>query len=675
MCLVLGATGCTAPDSDRPDVVLVSLDTVRADVFDELTRTEPELARLVAGSARFRAAATPTPLTLPAHASLMSGLDPNVHGVRLNGQVVSPDIPVLAEHLRARGYATLAAVSAFPLDRRFGLARGFDHYDQPVGADQGGFRTLERDAVETIDAALRLLAGSPAQSFLWVHLFDPHAPYHPRDAAADAPPRERYAREIAHVARELGRLVDALAARERPFLLVLVADHGEGLGDHGELDHGLLLYDSTLLVPMLWYAPGLLEPRLIDGVPRLIDVAPTIADLLGFAWGTPVQGVSILPALRGQSQEFPPAYAETHYGELAYQAAPLRSLRDGSWKSIGTENEVELYDLAADPAEAEDLAKRDPARADRMQFDAWQRPQPASHRVGGPDADSLRDLQSLGYLAATGSGDSDGVRRHPRELAASHRRLIELQTLLGEGKDAEAMAAARALSTDEPDNGFAAYVLGMLELDAGRIEAARVALEAAVRIDPRNAQHRFKLGELEMRAGRYDAALHQWDAVVLLEPARAAAWSNQSGAQARLGRWEDAWRASAKALSLEPENPVYLDNAATIAESTGRHGDAADLLVRLARTESGRNAQPLRLLLAQLRAARNDDARATLESLAPAQATLPLSMLARAVLAARSGDTTAAAQQLERFAGGRPAARAAAIREFPELAALAQPAP
>jgi tetratricopeptide (TPR) repeat protein len=671
--LLLALVGCADATKTSPDVVLVSLDTVRADVFDEVAVTEPTLARLSAGAVRFRAAATPTPLTLPAHTSLMSGLDPNVHGVRLNGQIVSTDVPLLAERLKAQGYATLAAVSAFPLDRRFGLQRGFDQYDQPAGAAQGGFSTLERDATDTVDAALNLLATSPAESFLWVHLFDPHAPYQARDIRADAPPRERYAREIAHTGRQLDRLVRALDARGRPYVMVIVADHGEGLGEHGELDHGLFLYDSTLLVPMLWYAPGVFKPRLVDGVPRLIDVPATIADLLGLEWGHPIQGISLLPSLRGQAQVFPPAYAETHYGELAYQAAPLRSLRDGRWKSIGTEETAELYDLQQDPAETADLARQDPARSDRMQFDTWQRPQPATHRSGGPDADSLRQLQSLGYLAAT--GEAGGPQRHPRDFAASHRRLIELQTLLGEGRDAEALVAARALHGDEPANGFAAYVLGMLELDAGRYDAARDALEVAVRIDPRNAQHRFKLGELEMRAGRYDAALQQWDAVVLLEPNRAAAWSNQSGAQARLGRWDDAWRSAAKALTLEPDDPTYIDNAATIAERIGRHADAADLLMRLPRDPSGRHAQPARLLLAQLRAGNNADATATLESLDQAPANAPVRELARAVLAARNGDPRAAEAHLQRFTDGRPGARRAAIGEFPELAAAADRAP
>jgi choline-sulfatase len=658
---------CTCSREQPPDLVLISLDTVRADVFAEMAREHPVLRPLLDAGVNFRAAATPTPLTLPAHVSIMSALDPNRHGVRNNGQHMAADIPVLAERLQAAGYATGAVVSAFPLDRQFGLARGFDAYDQPqAGTSQASeFATLERNAETSIAAATDWLAAHPQRAFLWLHLFDAHAPYLAPGSDPAAAPEQRYRAEIDYMGRELGSLLQALKQRGRPYVVVLVGDHGEGLGQHNELDHGLLLYDSTVLVPMLWYAPGRFTATRIDQVSRLIDVTPTLIELAGAEPIADADGVSLLPLLSGRPQQLPAAYAETYYPSFAYRRQPLRSVREGEWKSIGTDDTTELYDLAKDPQEQNDLASAEVERAAAAQLRAWQRPEPAVAEAAG-SAEVSRQLQGLGYVSA---GESTReVKGHPREVVPSHRRLVELQNLLGTGAQEAALAAAQALVHDEPENAFAAYVLGVLQLDRGDRAAALQTLQSAVQLDPENPQSRFKLAEVLMRNGRHLDALPHWQALELLDPGRVAVWTNEAAALAALGNWQEARIAIQRALLLAPEDLTAIDNAAAIAERLGDWADAAQWLSRQAQLQGAAFDQFGRLSLLLARANQLDQALLVAAKVPQTRPDYALALLARALASQRQGNGAAATAALRQLQSTNARLYALALRQFPELA-------
>lgn len=667
--LIAALAACTRDPPPDLDLILVSLDTVRADVFDAVAAADPELGPLLKASVRFKAAASPVPLTLPAHASLLSGLDPNHHGVRTNGDMLDHSVPLLAERLRERGYRTSAVVSAFPLDRQFGLARGFDRYDQPsTGApSNSGSSILERRGDLSVDIALDVLKDKMQPQFLWVHLFDAHAPYAAPGAPAGLGMHDAYRAEVAFVANQLTRLVRALDERGRPYVLVVVGDHGEGLGDHNELDHGLLLYDSTLLVPMFWYAPDLYPASTPDQTARLIDVAPTLAAIAGVDAASGFDGIDLHPLLVGKNLDIPPAYAETHYPEIAYRKSPLRSLRDGHWKVIATRDESELFELATDPAESRDRSATDAALAAAMQLDVWQRPEPKAATT--PVAkDVARQLQGLGYVTASDpEHPADG---HPRSVIASHRRLVELQTMVGVAPAQDVIASARDLARDEPANAFAHEVLGSLLLQNGVIGDAVVALDQSSRLNPANSETRYKLAEALMHAGRHIEALRHWQILEIETPQRAGVWSNEAASLATLGNWEEAWRAAQQGLSLGAKDANALDNAATIAERLQRWGDAAQLQQQLALLADPPFREFGRLALNQLRTGSNDAAQRSLAEAANRGIHDPLLALAQILLTQRQGQPAQAGAQAKALKSQHVRLWQSATREFPELGAL-----
>jgi tetratricopeptide (TPR) repeat protein len=664
LALVMVMTLSCSETPMRPDIVMISLDTVRLDSFLAVAESESTLQKLLAGSRRFAAAVSPTPLTLPAHTSLMSGWNPNRHGVRNNGQRVGSDVPLIAEVLQQQGYQTGAFVSAFPLDRQFGLQRGFDHFDQPEpdSASRAEFVTLERPAPATIQRAIDWIDDQVSPAFLWVHLFDAHAPYTAPVGSEESSRRARYEAEIRAIGAALKPLVERIESRQRPFVLVLLADHGEGLGDHGELDHGLLLYDSTLLVPMLWYAPDRWSPGISDQTARLVDVVPTLLDLLDAEPDAlDLDGVSLLPSLRGEKQTVPAAYAETYYPTFAYRRMPLRSVREQGWKFIGSETGGALHHVQADPREEKDLALIHPQRFDRMQFDAWQRPEPIdanqqSHPIS-------KELQGLGYLASVAAGPPSG---EVAEVIESHRRLVLLQEQLTEGHVDEALKQAQELVTDEPENAFAMYVAGVLWLDRGRRDEAIRLLDLSLSLDPNNTQTRFKLAEALMASARHDQALAHWQVLETSDPDRIAVWINEAAALAALGNWQDAEIAISEALRRRPDDLIALDNAAAIAEKLGQWEQAANHLVRLSVADP-RFDQFGRAALFWIRAGNEREALG-IASRAPQSASdYDLVLLAEAVAFARLGDSGSALSRRDALRRRNPRLFALAAKQFAEL--------
>ena len=360
-------------NSPRPlNVLVVTLDTTRADrigAYGSRTAETPHLDALARQGTLFRQAYAHAPLTLPSHTSLMTGLLPTRHGVRDNGTFVVPrGLALLSERFSDAGYHTAAFVSAFVLDRRFGLSRGFDTYDDEVAAEDvangsdPGDRSVR--AEETVRRALAWLGTTDGRPrFLWVHLFDPHAPYDPPQPFASRHRDQAYDGEIAYMDAHFGRLVSAIKEIRQPggWLTVVAGDHGEGLGDHEEMTHGYFVYGNTLRVPLIMALPGHVPTaRTIDGIVRLVDVAPTILDLSGLPALKDVDGRSLTRLMAGRDgADSGPAYMESFHPRIWWGARELLALRTSRWLFIDAPR-PELYDVAADPGERTNLAASRP---------------------------------------------------------------------------------------------------------------------------------------------------------------------------------------------------------------------------------------------------------------------------------------------------------------------------
>ena len=385
-------------------VVIVTLDTTRADrlsPYGFIGARMPHLERLAAEGVVFDQALTVAPLTLPAHASLFTGLLPPSHGIRDNADnPLDPAVQTLAKMLRSRGFRTGAFVGSVVLHADRGLDAGFDTYgDVPQDAVGGDGR--QRPGNQVVDEAIAWLEGSAGAPFLlWTHLNDPHLPYDPPEPYLSAH-SSPYIGELLFADAQLGRLlraIDRLQLADRT-IVVVAGDHGEGLGDHGEETHGQLLYDSVLRVPLIARVPSV-APQRVEDVVRIIDVMPTVLDLLGIE-ASPGDGISLTGALHGQRVDVE-AYSETLY-PVRMGRAPVHALRDGRFKLIDGP-QPEMYDLWQDPFEQRNVIEERSrvASAMRTRLSALAARTTSAQR---PDvsAELSERLSALGYVARSGS--------------------------------------------------------------------------------------------------------------------------------------------------------------------------------------------------------------------------------------------------------------------------------
>ncbi|MEE8508363.1 MAG: sulfatase, partial [Myxococcota bacterium] len=453
--------GCGRRPPDR--VLLVSIDTLRADhvgCYGATRAHTPQMDEIGARGVRFAATLSPAPLTLPAHVSLMTALDPPAHGVRHNSiHRLNESIPTLAERMREAGFATAAFVGAVVLDPRFGLARGFDHYDDRMESRVSGLvGYAERRADRVVDAALAWVRQAPPRFFLWVHLYDPHASYDPPPGFASAFASRPYDGEIAFADAELGRLLTGIRGRwgESGLLVVVTSDHGESLGEHAEPTHTYTIYDATQRVPLLMSGPGLAAGRVIEAPVRLIDVAPTLLGLAGAAPLAGVAGKDLRPVIAGSEGEERIAYMETLATQIDFRWSPLLGLRTGRFKYIRAPR-PELYDLVADPGETINRADDEPDRvaALDLQLSALLEGMAAMAGAHSPGAvvelselDRER-LRSLGYLARDSGIEAADLGKiggpNPKDSMGILGSIARAQGLLGEGRAAEALAELDSL--------------------------------------------------------------------------------------------------------------------------------------------------------------------------------------------------------------------------------------
>ena len=595
-----------APARRPPDVLLITIDTLRADAlgFAGNARVQtPALDRLAARGRVFTNAHAHNVVTLPSHTNILTGLHPYQHGVRENsGFRLSGDVPTLATVLRGAGYATAAFVGAYPLDSEFGLDRGFQVYDDRTtrGSDEEEFELAERRGDEVVGPALKWWqanAGKPR--FLWVHVYDPHAPYAAPEPFASRHPKEPYLAEVAATDSFLAPLLDAA----KQAVVVMTSDHGEALGDHGELTHGLFAYESTLKVPLVLAGPGVQTGR--DARPaRHVDIFPTVLQAVGAqAPKASRPGRSLLAPWKDE----PVTYFEALSTNLNRGWAPLRGVLRQGRKLIALPL-PELYDLPKDPGEKKNLVDDDRPTARALiaelpQESVWP-PRPGTLKSGDEER-----LRSLGYLSGSAAPRSSyGPEDDPKNLVQLDRKILRIIELYGKKRIAESVGLAREVVKERPSMPLGRSLLAQALLESGqtgealevmrKARAEKVTTETLLRqlgltlAEQGKAEEALEVlrpmagsGDSKSRnalalalseAGRQKESYEVLQKVLADDPGNAKAHEQMGLIELRLGHWQQARDLSRKAVELKPGLPLAWNNLGVALYQLGQPGEALD---------------------------------------------------------------------------------------------------
>ena len=646
-------------------IVLISIDTLRADrvgAYGYAAAKTPAIDALAREGVLFERALSHSPQTLPSHASMLTGRLPSAHGVRdnvgftLDARARRPapteagpapteavrfaptDLPTLPAVLAGRGYRSGGFVSAFVLRPETGIARGFGHFDAelPPGAPGASMGSVRRDGADTIARAGGWLAAQPdGRFFLFVHLYEPHRPWHvpPGFEAAS-----RYDAAISYADALVGRLVRALA--DRGFyddaLVVLLADHGEGLGDHGEEEHGVFLYDESVRIPFVVKMPGGKRggTRVREPI-GLVDLVPTLAEAAGAQAPAGLDGRSLVPLLEGRrGPRERGVYAEALYPLYHFGWSPLYSLTDARYRYVLAPT-PELYDLERDPRERENIAASRPRVAGAMRQALEARITANPGRPSPVSRDERARFEALGYIgqaseaafAVAGEGRPD-----PKEHIVVLERYREAVTLMGERRLPDAIQAFRDVVRDQPSMLDVWVQLGHALMRAGRHREAIDALARAVALDPGSTDSVLAIATAELRVGRLDAAAASAEAVLGREPARA----REILARVALARGQGtaAMEQARLAQAADPTLPLpgYIEGA--LRHARGDYAAAIPPLQRAAGEAAARrvNLRDLRFTLGDALAREGRDGEAEREFLAELDA-FPENGRARASLA------------------------------------------
>lgn len=702
--LTVSACGRSAPPLN---VLMVTLDTTRGDRFGcygHAAARTPNLDAFAGRSVLFEQAITTMPMTLGAHASIMTGTYPVFHGIHDNdGYVLDPGVTTLAEVLKAAGFETAAFVGAYPLDSQFHLDQGFDTYDDEFQEDwtpaQQAARTpfsfgfVERKSDQVNATVSRWLQGHGRRPFFaWVHYFDAHQPYAPPRPYDTQFATSLYDGELAFVDESFGKLLKGFEAAGvlDHTVVVVVGDHGEGLEQHGELTHASFLYDSTMRVPLLIAAPGRFPAGLrVARQVRTVDLMPTILELLGLPPSPDVQGRSLVPLVREPGRRWEEeALLETDFNRLQYGWAPLRGLRTERYKLIEAPK-PELYDLAADPGETRNLVASQPALVAQLRArlallaERLQAPDPARSSGGRMSADVREKLQSLGYVG----GGSEAARRAlfpaPGELArmknpvdqalvltivnvaqeqlrkrrfdtcieASRNGLVmdadnfRLRVTLAQcqamqGLTGPALEELARAEALRPDDPEPFALMGRLHVMRGELAEGLRGLEQAARLAPQFPENLRSLAAAYALAGRDREAIEHFEAVLRLDERSWAAHLDLASAYARVGRLEEARRAYQRALDLNPYSPALLFEVGAFYAQVGDSAFARRMFESVLRIAPDNPAALVSL--------------GELLLADPAQAAAGRERLQRAIVVAPGSAAATRARELLGLAGRRP---------------------
>jgi choline-sulfatase len=551
-------------------VILISVDTLRADhlgVYGYKGARTPNIDALAQNGTLFAQAGSQIPLTLPSHTSLFTSSYPFETGVEENGERVPAGAITLASVLQAHGYKTAAFIGSCLLNREMGLSRGFDFYDSPFSLQSGAAENpyslrVRRDGALVVRAARQWLDANRGETvFAFIHLFDLHTPYS-APAAAGRTGSAAYDAELEYADQAIGRLRQALEQGgwwERS-LVILLSDHGESLGDHGEASHGYFIYQSTLRVPLIvhWPADSAGHPARVEEPVGLIDVAPTVLGFLHIAAPPSFHGVNLLNAV-------PQAvYSESMYTRDAFQWAPLRGLRVGphAGSHIDSRQYIqaplpELYDLQADPRELSNIAGANAAEAHSLDDQLRKLlAQFAPSRSGsGPDISPLARgaLESLGYLGGGARTGGRGGGADPKDKLAEYNLYEKALTALYGGRPDSAIAGFRAALADDPHNTLARYYLGDAYLRSGKPDDALREWTAALAFDPEYAPADEALGALWLARQDYAKARSFFEQALAVAPEDYAAQFELGLVAQRQGQFKEALQRFESGCKAAPE--------------------------------------------------------------------------------------------------------------------------
>lgn len=613
------------------NLLMITVDTLRADhvgCYGYQNVATPVIDRLAERGVRFAQAVTCVPMTLPSHASIMTGKYPPSHGVRDNGAFrLAAEQKTLAEILAQRGFKTAAFVAAFVLDSRYGLEQGFSHYDDNLTLRHRlptpqATAHPERPADVVVDAAIAWFTEQRGvldndRFFVWVHLYDPHLPYAPPQPFLQQYKDRRYDGEIAFVDFQIGRLLDALEGMNRleQTVTVLVGDHGEGLGEHGEPTHRHLIYESTMHVPMILSCPGVVDPGVVDGhVVSIVDLMPTVLELLGVPVPPECDGQSLLGVGLDADRA---VYLETLSPRLNEGWAPLFGLRRLRDKYIEAPT-PEYYNLQDDPHETRNLLARAPDQADdlRAMLEELMATFPAADATAAitPTAEEIKRLAALGYVTGTGAGERYDPNLDPKvmildfderlrgihlmdtgqpldaieifqSLLRGSTHCAELWSLLATarrrlGDLEEATVSARRAVEISPWDAKHWCALASIYFAAKNPKEARVCLTEAERVDPAHGRIYVLRGRQAIKRGDYEQAIELFATAAQRDPVRATAQANALRGQVyrTLGRIDEAEQAFDSALQHDPRNGTALLGMSRILTGRGDNTKAIGLL-------------------------------------------------------------------------------------------------
>jgi arylsulfatase A-like enzyme/Tfp pilus assembly protein PilF len=559
------------PHADQ-NILLVTIDTLRADALGSYggRASTPNLDRLAAHGARFTFAHAHAVVTLPSHTSILTGQLPYEHGMRDNsGYRVKDGTATLATRLKPLGFATGAFVGGFPLTKRFGLTPGFDVYDDRIPELRGDitFTMPERRADAVISRAVEWIGRQNGRFFGWVHVFDPHLPYRPPDDFLSKYSAQPYDGEVAWTDHALGPLLEKLSTLPRPTTVIVTADHGESLGEHGEMTHGMFAYEATLRVPLI---VARIDPRssattkgvVVDTAVRHVDIAPTILETIGATADDTLSGSSLASVIRAGGGEGRTTYFESMTYNLVRGWAPLRGIVYGRNKYVD-QPIPELYDLAADPNEQRNLASQQQERVRVMVNTLRSFNVAPPNRPAQETADAAAVLRSLGYVS--GSAPERKVYTEAddlKNLVAIDRDLHRASELFQKGAVADAIALFEGVISRRPDTADAYISLAHAHWETGRPEVAVRTLEQALKNGAPDRDVRIRLG-LYLSESGIDGAR----AIKLLEtmpPTDVEALNGLGVAYGGAGRFADAIKAFNRVLALDPTNALAHQNIASM---------------------------------------------------------------------------------------------------------------
>lgn len=589
---------------ERPNIVLITLDTTRADHLPlygyDRVRT-PRLLQLARRGLVFEQCVTASPFTLPSHCSIMTGLYPTYHGVRINGNTaLAEKQETMAEVLARRGYDCGAFIGAFVLDGRWGLKQGFSRYDDDFDLNrykQLDLGLVQRPSSAVVDAAISWLAKRRGRPFFaWLHLYDPHIPYDPpepyRSEYAGRGPAGLYDGEIAAMDAQIGRFTDWLGENglDRDTILILVGDHGEGLGEHGESTHGYYVYDYVLHVPLLIVTPfARFQGRRCPAQVRTVDLLPTVEEMAGLKPGRNRHGRSLLPLLYGKKEAGDrPAYSESMAPQLQYGWSPLYALRRYPFKFIDAPR-AEFYDLGGDPGERSNINLRRSVQArefkrslDWIMADSG-RGAPAAE-AADLDHETMRRLATLGYVGSVAApAPAHGALADPKDKIAIFEAVAKSSELTFGEKFAEAAALLEGVLAKDPEIIQARLVLANAYQKLQRNPEAKEQLDAVLKQDPGQIQALVGMAAILRDEGRYEDVVALCRRALRVDANSTQALSLMGNAYMDGKEYGKALPALEKAVAIQPKMTQYRQNLAACFIFLKRYPDAEAILNGISR--------------------------------------------------------------------------------------------